>query len=354
LKTKPNADPIALAARMSADPRIQFAEPNYLGEMVEGTPSNIGAWGGTDPAPYFTQYVTDMLGLVRAQQISRGNGVVVAILDTGIQMNHPQLADSLTRKSYDFVAGDNLPDEEANGLDDDGDGRIDEALGHGTHIAGIVHLVAPDAKLLLLRVLDTDGRGDLFNIASAIDYAVSNEAKVINLSLGTSTQSSLLKEVIREANRAGVVVVTAAGNLNSTDTQYPAADACAIGVASVGPADSKSSFSSYGNWVDIAAPGESIYSTYVNSGFAWWSGTSMAAPFVAGQVALIRSASPSLGVLDVAALVAGTTRSLNTTDPAYSRNLGAGRIQIGSSLEYLQSNGVPAIQQNLIAQSCIN
>ena len=139
------------------------------------------------------------------------------------------------------------------------DGRVDELYGHGTHVAGILHLVAPDARLLPLRVLNSDGRGNNFRTASAIVYAAHRGADAINLSLGTSEQSMLLREAVNEAAQLGVVIVAAAGNLNTDAKQYPAAEACAIAVTSVNAQERKSSFANYGDWIGVAAPGENIY-----------------------------------------------------------------------------------------------
>jgi thermitase len=180
--------------------------------------------------------------------------------------------------------------------------------------------VAPDA--VFVRVLNSDGRGNNFRTASAIVYAAHRGADAINLSLGTPNQSVLLREVVGEAAQLGVVVVGAAGNLNTYAKQYPAAEACAIAVTSVNARDKKSSFANYGDWIGVAAPGENIYSTFPVDGYAWWSGTSMATPFVAGQAALLRSANPQLTLDEVGLLIGGTADSLDNANPAYRGGLG--------------------------------
>lgn len=339
--------------QMEHDPRVLYAEPNFIGEAPEADPSNIYAWGGgDDPRPLDAQYARKVLDLDWAQDIGRGEDVVVAVIDTGVVLSHPQLMASLTVTRYDFVDDDPVPEDAFNGLDDDGDGRVDEAAGHGTHVAGIIHMTAPAARIMPLRVLDSDGRGNIFVIAEAMLYAAQNGADVINLSLGTTRQSDLLKEVVEDVVEEGVVVVAAAGNLNSDVAQYPAAEEKVLAVTSVGPTGTKSLFANYGDWVDVAAPGESIYSTFPLSGYAYWSGTSMAAPFVAGQAALIYSVAPGLAVEDVERLIRQTARSLDALNPAYAGLLGAGQADIGASVGCHWADVWPDAQHDILNNSC--
>ncbi|MBI4673230.1 MAG: S8 family serine peptidase [Chloroflexi bacterium] len=353
LQTPAGQDAQSLADAMAGDLRLAYAEANFIDEAPEANPSRIGGWGGTDPAPYLKQSALDQLNLARAHVLSRGAGIVVAILDTGVQLDHPALADHLTATRYDFVAGDKTPEDEFNGLDDDGDGLVDEGAGHGTHVAGIVHLVAPDARIMPLRVLDSEGMGDIFTVAEAIGFAVDNGAHVINASLGTPSRSNLLKDAVRDATRAGAVVVAAAGNLNQDAPQFPGATSCSFAVTSVDAANVKSAFANFGAWVDFAAPGESIYSAFPPSGYARWSGTSMAAPFVAGQAALLRSISSSLNARTTAALISGTARALNAANPKLVGRMGVGLPDVGASVETLAAGTIPDNGRNFINGSCI-
>src|SRR5205823_5202141 len=134
------------------------------------------------------------------------------IIDTGCDLNHPDLFRSIVG-GWDFVDNDASPTDVKDNIDNDRNGAIDEAFGHGTHVAGIIHLVAPDAQLLIVRVLDADGRGNMVDVAAGIRWAVNQGAKVINLSLGSSTHSGdALEHALDEAVTRGVVVVAAAGN----------------------------------------------------------------------------------------------------------------------------------------------
>ena len=327
-----------LLNEMASDARILYAEPNRITDAPEAIGRSGFAWGGYDPTPYNTQYPQTMLGLPAAHAISQGAGVVVAVIDTGVQLDHPDLAGHLTAARIDFVDGDNVPEDEFSGGNDYG-------AGHGTHVAGIVRLVAPQAQIMPIRVLDTDGRGYSFTVAEAILFAVENGARVINLSLGMpESRSDFLEDVVELAAQQGVVVVAAAGNLDSTQQQFPAAAECALGVTAIDSDRVKASFASYGNWVSLAAPGVGIHSTLPVDGYGSWSGTSMAAPFAAGQAALLLSLAPNLDVVQVADLMGGTAVNVNPFNPGYINQLGRGQIDVIASLQSLQAGNIPDLE----------
>jgi thermitase len=325
--------------QMVSDPRLLYAEPNFFAQPPEGG-GRHHAWGASDVAPTSQEYAAQALGLERAYGISQGEGTTVAVVDTGAQLDHPALVANFEGvKRYDFVDNDKNPSDRPVGNDADCDGEKDEMVGHGTHVAGIVDITAPAAKIMPLRVLDTEGYGAVFTIAKAVYFAAHNRADVINLSLGSPSRSQLLQEVIKETTANGVVVAAAAGNSNSFVAEYPAAGngvaASADGlvaVTSVNRYDQKSDFANYGKWVDIAAPGESIRSAFPVSKYAYWSGTSMATPFVSGQAALIHAVYGTLKPAGVEKSIRCSARSLLATDPIYAAMLGAGRADVGTSL----------------------
>lgn len=230
------------------------------------------------------QWALDRLNAERVwSDYSSAAGSVVAVVDTGVDGGHPDLAGQLTVAGVDYVAGS-------------GNGRTDPH-GHGTHVAGIVAAargngvgvagLAPLAKVMPIRVLDVNGSGWTSNIAKGIIYAADNGADVINLSLGGPADPST-QTAVNYAMSKGVVVVAAAGNSRATDnaTNYPAAYPGVLAVASTEPGDISSTFSNTGPYVDIAAPGGSILST-VPGGYGYMSGTSMATPYVAATAALV-------------------------------------------------------------------
>ncbi|MEX1307917.1 MAG: S8 family serine peptidase [Eubacteriales bacterium] len=224
---------------------------------------------------------------------SSGSGVTVAIVDTGIQLRHPDLYSSI-------VGGVCFTGENRTGQDNQG---------HGTQVAGIVAAeannskgvagVAPGAKLLAVKVLDKTGSGTSDNIIKGINYAVVAGADVINMSFSSPTYDALLDTAISNAVNSGVVVVCAAGNDASSDGSWPADCKDAISVSSTGLDGAFSSFSNYGEATDIAAPGESMISTTYSKTYSEASGTSMSSPVVAGVVALMLQADSSLSVSEV-------------------------------------------------------
>jgi len=325
--------------QMAKDLRLLYAEPNFFSQTPEGG-ARHNAWGASDVAPTSDEYAIKVLGLESAHKISRGEYTKVAVLDTGAQLDHPALIDNFEDAGrYDFVEDDRNPSDRPLGKDTDCDGDKDEMVGHGTHVAGIVDITAPAAKIMPLRVLDTEGYGNVFTIAKAVYFAQHNRADVINLSLGSPSRSKLLQQVIKDATANGVLVAAAAGNSNSLVAEYPAAGngvaASADGlvaVTSVNMYDQKSDFANYGTWVDIAAPGESIRSAFPVSKYAYWSGTSMATPFVSGQGALIHAVYGKLDPAGVEKRIRCSAKSLLATDPVYAAMMGAGRDDVGASI----------------------
>jgi thermitase len=311
-----------------------YAEKNFLAEAPEEDPvgdARMRARGISSTSESkegsADREAARNLRLSCAAQLenSRGKGVKVAVLDTGAQLRHPALEANFEGvfergKDYDFVSDDTNPSEPRRG----------SMVGHGTHVAGIVDRVAPAAKIMPLRVLNARGSGNVYTIAKAISFAQRNDANVVNLSLGTSSHSELLEEIIKTAIKNGIVVVAAAGNLNTEAPHYPAAGDETLPVASTDGLiavtsvtytyagdkkyDKKSWFANYGLWVDIAAPGEGIRSAFPVDQYANWSGTSMATPFVSGQAALIHKRYPALepaGIGGIEAQIRNSAREFN-------------------------------------------
>src|SRR5215471_21461521 len=279
---------------------------NYYGTVV---------WHG-----YAAQPAAQIIRLQDAQNGFRIGGTgIVALIDTGVDPNHPVLQPVLLQ-GYDFTRNQPGASEwlDVNGapiattqgqneqpgyvqqstaavLDQSTaavlDGSPYVAFGHGTMTAGLVHLVAPQTKLLPLKAFSANGTGYLSNIVSALYYAVQNHANVVNMSFDLSSSSPSLQSAVSYANKAGVVLVAAAGNESTNARVYPASIAgSVVGIASTTDSDARSSFSNYGSAdVWIAAPGENVISTYPGGTYGSESGTSFSSPLVAGTVALLLS-----------------------------------------------------------------
>ncbi|HUJ39260.1 MAG TPA: S8 family serine peptidase [Candidatus Acidoferrales bacterium] len=328
---------IPAVSLQSAAAGLSDTEPvNYYGTTV---------WSG-----YVNQPAVQIINLQTAQASFQVSGTgIVADIDTGVDTTHPALMPILL-PGYDFTrnqpgasewldVGEGMPasggqtpqtvfvqQSTAAVLDQSTaavlDGGPYSDFGHGTMTAGLIHLVAPTAKILPLKAFSANGAGNLSNIIAALYYAVQNHANVVNMSFDVTSASPALNAAIAYANKNGVVLVASAGNENTSARVYPAAlNPYVMGIASTSDADTKSSFSNYGNAdVWIAAPGESVVSTYPGATYASSSGTSFSCPLVTGSVALLLDAR------------GGVTQSRASSALAHARpltpNLNNGRLDV--------------------------
>ncbi len=331
----------AFVLRLLQDPRVLSAEPNQRVMTAEAGQSSAAFSEATRGWSDVTdQNALVRIGALQAQARADGYGTKVAILDTGIDLDHTALAAAIELPGIEPGTLRDPGDDRPEGVDTNQDGIVDGSLGHGTHVAGIVHAVAPQAMLLAVRVLDSDGVGDAFRVARGIVLAVARRANVLNLSLGLPEISQAIQAALDYARSAGVLVVAASGNRGQATLDFPASYPPVIAVAGTDVDDRKATFSDYGELVDIAAPSEGILSTYWDGTYASWSGTSMAAPFVSGTAALLYG---KLGATSVATEAAVETllrvgaMPLGATDPAYGPLLGAGRVDALGSVGRLLS-----------------
>lgn len=263
-----------------------------------------------------------------------GEGVTVAVIDTGLDQTHEAFQNSLAPAAdrHDFVDGDASPQEE---------GTLDDPLyGHGTNVAGIILQVAPHARILPLRALRPDGSGDTTAVVQAIDWAVAHGAQVINLSLGSVQKTGVLKKMIEYATDQGVYVIASSGNTGDRRITYPARysagggtlGSLSVSVGSVDASDHKSAFSTYGKELMLTAPGELVYGPVPGNLLSAWSGTSMAAPMAAGALALALGQPLKVRAGDLPRTLVSTAAELNTLNPEYKDQLG-GRLDIGAFIQ---------------------
>ena len=320
-------------ARVIQDPDLSTAAPNARVDAPEAQGRSTIAFA--DPAleqpDYDDQEALDRIRAAEAWSATRGAGVIVAVLDTGVDVNHPQLQGAIAAGGTDLVDGDGDPGESPDGLDNDGDGVVDEAQGHGTFVAGLIRSVAPDARILPIRVLDSEGFGTAIDIARGIEIARQNGARVINLSLGMAVESDVVEELIDDlADDHGIVFVASAGNQSTSNRQFPAGENDVISVAATDDNDRKADFSNFGSWVDVSAPGVGLVSLFPGSRLASWSGTSFAAALASGEAALLVSLRPAAELSDIHDAI---ERSAVPVDDG--RLNGSGRIDVRAAVDWL-------------------
>lgn len=343
-----------VAQELSQSTAVDFVEPNYV-LKASRLPSDAAfgrLWGLYNTGQLGGKPGAD-INAPSAWDVATDSDVTVAVVDTGIDYRHPDLDGNIWTNSRETVDG---RDDDENGYVDDvrgydfvsGDSDPSDDSSHGTHVAGIVGAegnnvlgtVGVDWKvhLMPLKFLNADGEGNTADAAEAIEYAIDNGAKVINASWGGPAFSAALFQAVKEAGDRGVLFVAAAGNdgVNAdVSPDYPAAFDLpnVISVAASGPDDGLLDFSNYGRRsVDLAAPGDEIYSTVPSrsGGYASYSGTSMAAPFVSGAAALYLSHYPGSSVQQV------RNGLLTTVDPLPSL---AGKTTTGGRLDLARALG---------------
>jgi hypothetical protein len=267
------------------------------------------------------------IGASKVWNYGSGSGVTVAIIDTGIQLTHPDLSSNVI-SGYDFV---------------NNDGSATDDNGHGTHVAGIVASTMNNAgnigasysaKLMPVKVLNESGYGYLSDVAKGVYYATDNGARVINMSLGSTYDSDTLRRSIQYASSKGVLIVAAAGNDSGAPCSYPAAYSSVICVVATDQDNKLASFSNIGG--ELAAPGVSNYSTYINNSYARLSGTSMASPHIAGSAALLMSACNDCSTTEVREILRQTATDLGAQD--YDIIFGYGLVNLIDAIEEVLPN----------------
>jgi hypothetical protein len=344
-------------------PEVQQSTAAILDSLP--TPSAVSYYGSSVLAFYTTQPAVNLMRLPGIQALGVTGKGVVAVIDTGIDPSHPVLSGSIVA-GYDFV--NNLPGTGSEWIDLDPANlaalqqssvspankntvalvsqstaaildqstaaildynNLPHAFGHGTMVAGVVHLAAPTAQIMPLKAFHGDGTANLSDILRAVYYAADNGASVINMSFTLTAPSKELANALQYAASKGVICVAAAGNDGKQDVGNPANLEYVMGVASTSNTDVLSVFSSYGRGVFLAAPGEGIVTTYPGSNYAEATGTSFSSPFVAGAGSLALQFAPSLHGDDLREAM-GTAKHLK------SKGIGHGRLDFVLLLKALK------------------
>jgi subtilisin family serine protease len=303
----------ATIASLRKDPEIEFAERDYIAQT---------AFVPNDP--YVVSGAEWQLARIQADQawdITAGStDVVVAVLDSGINAAVPDLAGQVL-PGYDFVSNDADPADD---------------FGHGTAVAGVIAAtgnngigvagVAFGCRLLPVKVVDSSGYATYSTIVQGIHYAVDHGARIINLSVAGDASSSALQDAVNYAWGSNVIVVASAGNNGNNTPQYPAACAHVVGVSATEPNDTLASFSSYGSYITLSAPGDNIWTTQrtPDNPIGSWAGTSFSSPIVAAVAALVASENPSLSNDQIVSILKQNADDLGGR--GYDTSFGYGRV----------------------------
>lgn len=363
-----------VVAAYQGDPQVEYAEPNYIlrahtpnDPAYKVYPNNPNQWG------LFKIGLTSTESGTSGWSITQGSASVpIAVIDTGVDWNHPDLSANIWLNTADPING---VDDDANGYVDDYRGwdfvsvaagsvfagedpgpRDNDPMdnqGHGTHVSGVASAATNNGvglagtgwncTIMAVRAGYKDLAGDgVFtsdDIAAAINYAADRGAKVINMSFGGPAIVVTIQNAVIYAYGKDCVLVGSAGNDNNGIQNFPSAYDQVICVAGTDVNDVKASYSNFGTHVDVSAPGgdvplnpAGIYSTYFDNTYAWADGTSQASPFVSGLAGLIRSKFPSLTNDNVRSLIVNKADNIDAQNPGYINLLGSGRINAFASL----------------------
>ncbi len=315
-------------------PGVLYAEPNYTAQALDVIPNDPG-WAN--------QYNLVAIRAPQGWDLSTGSSAItIAIVDSGVDMGHPDLAGKLV-PGYDFVDNDSVPQDDH---------------GHGTHVAGIAAAASNNAtgmagvswgaRIMPIKAIDSAGNATYEHVAAGIVWAADHDAQIINLSLGGAKTSQVLQDAVDYASGKGALLVAATGNTGSNNVLYPAAYDAVMAVAATDGANNWAALSSYGPAVDIAAPGVSIYSANIGGGYIYRDGTSMAAPHVAGLAAILFGLPGNASAAVVRSEI--ETTALDVGPAGWDIFVGAGLIQMDAAIQAvpappaangLPSNGIP-------------
>ncbi|WP_019243105.1 MULTISPECIES: S8 family serine peptidase [Bacillus] len=303
----------SIAEKLSASQDIEYVEPN-LQIHKQFVPSD---------SEYKRQWHLNTIGAPKAWDTTKGSSdVIVAVVDGGVQQDHPDLKERIV-SPINMVSPNKSYENDI----------------HGTHVAGIISAainnfgtigVAPHTKIMPINVFQS-GKSNSFIVAEGIEYAANHGANIINLSLGLEVESKAIEAAIQYAASKGITIIAAAGNKHSNQPTYPASYNNVIAVSATDSNDQITSFSNYGSYIDVAAPGKGIFSTSIKSQYQYMDGTSMASPIVAGIAGLILAENPFLTGKEVETILKKTALDLGSS--GWDSYFGAGRVQANQALQ---------------------
>ncbi len=291
---------------LGKNPNVVYVEPNYEMQVPENYQMSISfpdesrppLLKGVSPADFFGLPGEYNLGTNDAFGFTTGEGVTVAVIDNGIEPDHPLFQESNVLRGRDILDKDNDPTDEGG-----------SSYGHGTFVTGIILMNAPDCEIMPIRAFDGDGFGTSFVVARSIRWAAIHNADVINMSFGMEVDSKAISGAVDFASDRGIILIAACGNESTNALMYPAAYGDVIAVSAFDTNEEFADFSNYGTYIDVCAPGVDVYSSTAGE-YNWgtWSGTSFAAPFVTAGCVLTLSEAPDMTIRSMVHHVRATAR----------------------------------------------
>lgn len=342
------AEAEALIGELEKIAWIEYAERVPM--VYRGAIPNDPSWSSQD------QYYENLVDAHLAWDLETGGDVVIAIVDDAVQISHPDLAPNV------WVNPGEVP---GNGIDDDGNGFVDDIHGydignndndpnppvtassfnfsHGTHCAGIAAAATNNGigiagmgyhnKIMAVKCnSDTVTSPAIYDAYQAVGYAIAAHADIISMSWGGSAFSMTNQNVMTQAHNQGILLVAAAGNHGTSNIMYPAGYTHVIAVANTTNNDTKANSSAYGSWIDVSAPGTDIFSTVAPSAYVNYTGTSMACPMVAGLLSLMKSHQPNASLAELEAYLLAGAENIDDVNSIYAFELGPGRINAHHAL----------------------
>lgn len=328
LGTPAGEDAESLAVIINAREEVEYCGANYYLDAAEPYQKSSAFLDAECIGTFPDLQASATLELAAVQDLTVGAGIAIAVLDGGVNFDHPEFAVKTggIHSGWDYIDSDSIADDEPGGA----------GSGHGTFIAGIIKTVAPAAEIHAYRVLDTLGRGNGYDIASAILQAVDDGCRVLNLSFGMLGRHDAVEDALHYAEDRDVIVVAAAGNDSTNECSvfpYPAVKNYCISVAALDTFNIRADFSNFGEKIFACAPGTGIYSTFLDTSYAWWDGTSFSAPFTAGLAGLLFSVNPNLTWEAVHDIIATTAINIDSLNPGCETMLGHGLINPVGAVE---------------------
>ncbi len=363
-----NTYEVVFSDKKRVDKLLESLSKHPAVEYIEKVPIETTLHTPNDPGINGEQWYLQVIEAYKAWDLNKGSGeVVVAVVDDAVLMQHEELKDKFW-KNPNEIANNGIDDDNNGVVDDiygadvaDGDGDTSPPAGsidatnfsHGTHVSGLavahtgngkgIASIGYNVRLMPIKCThNSSSNSTLIQYGwQGVQYAIAKKADVINISWGGMGYSATYENIVKQAKAAGCVLVAAAGNSNGSSPFYPAAYNEVIGVAAVSSSDQKASFSNYGTWIDVAAPGSQMKSPIAtsNTAYAYKSGTSMATPVVAGLCALLKSYNPSLSPDAIMNAIYQSAESIDAQNPSYIGKLGHGRINAYEAMKKVTPNG---------------